>query len=232
MIHRVASVLLAHPWWLAVGLGVLVSLVPTIDLWFSGLYFSPDSGAWVPRSILMQFARSGLPPLIIGGLIFVVLLWAAGRVLNIVVWGITGRLTAYLIMTIGLGPGLIVESVLKTQSGRARPRDVTIFGGDAAFTPPLWMADACDRNCSFVSGHAALAFWTTAFAFLMPSAYRVPVIAAGVTLGAIMGLARIAEGAHFLSDVIFSGLIVTGLNVWIAGRMGVPGATEGDADGA
>jgi lipid A 4'-phosphatase len=232
MIRRAGEELLAHPWWMAAGLAALVSLIPAVDLWFSGLFFTPQPQSWVPRSNVMQFARSGIPPLIIGGLVTVVLLWIAGRITGTALWTITGRKISYLVISLALGPGLIVESLLKTQSGRARPRDVINFGGSADFTPPLWLADACERNCSFVSGHAAVAFWTTAFAFLLPPAHRSIVIAAGVFLGAAMGLARMMEGAHFLSDVVFAGLIVVGFNMWLAGRMGLADAVSGKADGA
>ncbi len=216
MIGQTASFLRAHPWGTALFCAAVLSLVPVIDLWFSTLFFGAELGTWVPRSALMQFARSGLPPLAIGALLFIVLIWIASRVIGGAIWGVTGRRTAYLVTSLLLGPGLIVESLLKTQSGRARPRDITIFGGDEPFTPALWMADSCERNCSFVSGHAALAFWVTAFAFLLPNAHRAHALTAGIVLGTLMGLVRIAEGAHFLSDVFYAGLIVVGLNVWLA----------------
>ena len=229
MIASLISPLRAHPWWVVLFCAALLSLVPIIDLWFSTLFFSADFGTWVPRSAFMQFARSGVPPLIIGTLLFVVLVWVANRVLGGSIWGINGQQTAYLIASLLIGPGLIVESLLKTQSGRARPRDTTVFGGDDPFAPALWLADSCDRNCSFVSGHAALAFWVTAFAFLLPKAYRLHGLIAGIALGALMGLARIAEGAHFLSDVFYAGVIVVGLNVWLARlfKLDQPGSGTG-----
>ena len=134
-------------------------------------------------------------------------------------WDITGRKAGFLLVTILLGPGLIVESFLKVYSGRARPRDIVAFGGDDPFTPAIWLAESCSRNCSFVSGHAALAFWVTAFAFLLPSGQRTILLVGGIVLGLLMGLARMAEGAHFLSDIIFAGLIVVGLNTYAAKLM-------------
>lgn len=53
----------------------------------------------------------------------------------------------------------------------------------------------------------------------MPAEHRMPVFVAGLALGALMGIARMAEGAHFLSDIVFAGLIVVGLNVWLWNRM-------------
>ena len=72
----------------------------------------------------------------------------------------------YLLTSLLLGPGLVVESFLKTFSGRARPKEIIEFGGEATFSSALVFSDQCLRNCSFVSGHAAIAFWLTAYAFI------------------------------------------------------------------
>ncbi len=213
------STVWAHPWKTAVAMAALLILFPMIDIWASSLFFDTATSLWVKRTNLMQFARSGVPPLIIGALLFSIALWTAGRALKQYIWSLTGRKILYLILTLALGPGLIVESVLKVYVGRARPRDIMAFGGQDVFTPALWLSDACTRNCSFVSGHAALAFWTTAFAFLVPKESRAVVFVSGLALGALMGITRMAEGAHFLSDVVFSGIIVVGLNIWLAHRL-------------
>ncbi|MBT4739164.1 MAG: phosphatase PAP2 family protein [Rhodospirillaceae bacterium] len=216
MLRSTASLVVRHHWFATVGLAVVVSVFPIMDLWASGFFFDRAATAWTPRSNVMQFARSGVPPLIIGALLFCLTLWIAGRIFGQLFWDMTGRKAGFLLATILLGPGLIVESFLKVYSGRARPRDIIAFGGDDPFTPAIWLADSCSRNCSFVSGHAALAFWVTAFAFLLPAGQRTLMLGAGIALGLLMGLARMAEGAHFLSDIIFAGLIVVGLNTYMA----------------
>jgi len=166
----------------------------------------------------MAFSRTVLPQIIIGVLIAVAVLWLIGRVMRMAFATALGRRVGFLVVSLAVGPGLLVESVLKSFSGRARPRDITVFGGEHPFTPAIWLADSCERNCSFVSGHAALAFWTTAFAFVCPAPYRAWVLVGGLVLGGLMGLARMAEGAHFLSDVFFAGFFVVALNVWLARR--------------
>jgi len=201
------------------GLAIILCIFPSTDIWFSSLFFDSETQEWVKRSNIMQFLRSGIPPLVIGTMIFYLLLWGAGHFLNFVMWNANSRNAGFLLVSLTVGPGLLVESILKTQLGRPRPRDTSLFGGQESFVSALWPVGSCERNCSFVSGHAALAFWATAFAFLLPPPYRLPVILAGLILGLIMGLARIAEGAHFLSDVVFAGIIVVGLNVWLARRM-------------
>jgi membrane-associated phospholipid phosphatase len=69
----------------------------------------------------------------------------------------------------------------------------------------------CPSNCSFVSGHAALGFSLVAFAFLFPPGdMRRRVTVAALAIGTVIGLGRIAQGAHFLSDVVYAGLLVYG----------------------
>ena len=71
-----------------------------------------------------------------------------------------------------LGPGLVVNGILKEHWGRARPRDVTQFGGDRRFTPALVIADQCERNCSFSAGHPSAGFALAALAYASISRRR------------------------------------------------------------
>ncbi len=176
MLSNALAKVIERPWWGAIFGAVLVSAFPQLDLWASGLFFDDDSATWTPRSNLMQFARSGVPPIIIGMLLFVLVLWIAGRVLGQSFWSVTGRKAVYLVTTLLIGPGLIVESFLKVFHGRARPRDVMPFGGDDPFTPALWLSDACVRNCSFVSGHAGVGILGHSICF---SSSRWPSVTAG-----------------------------------------------------
>jgi lipid A 4'-phosphatase len=76
----------------------------------------------------------------------------------------------------------------------------------------LVIADACARNCSFVSGHAAIAFWVTAYAFLVPASHRLQAMGAALGFGSAVALMRVMQGAHFLSDVVYAGVIVVAVN--------------------
>ena len=102
---------------------------------------------------------------------------------------------------------LLVNGVLKTHSGRARPADVAAFGGEAAFTPPLRMADECARNCAFVSGEGAgaVALAIGVGALAPPSRGLRAGLAA---MAALVCALRVATGRHFLSDVVFAALLV------------------------
>lgn len=107
----------------------------------------------------------------------------------------------FLLALIVVGPVMLVNTGLKDHWGRARPVEIAEFGGDRSYSPPLSPATQCDTNCSFVSAHAAAGFaliglyWTTR---------RRRWLAAGIALGSAVGLGRMLQGAHFLSDVVFA----------------------------
>ena len=81
------------------------------------------------------------------------------------------------------------------------------FGGDQAFRPWNRFDGACVKNCAFASGEAASGFWMVAPALLAPPPWRAAAIAAALLYGAAASALRVAFGGHFLSDVLFGGLI-------------------------
>lgn len=125
-----------------------------------------------------------------------------------------GRSILFLMTTIVLGPGLLVNVVLKEHWGRPRPIDVTKFGGDQHFVSWWDPRGDCPKNCSFVSGDVSGAIWTLAPAALVPPQWRALAYGAALALGMGMAAARMMAGAHFFTDVVFAG-VFTFLIVWI-----------------
>lgn len=122
------------------------------------------------------------------------------------------RIIVFLLMTLTIG-GLVVEGYMKSTWDRARPRDVVAFGGDAQFTPAWVVSDQCSKNCSFVSGHAAIGFYFMVFGWVKrKKAWIVP----GLVLGIALGITRVVQGGHFPSDVILPGFIVVILSQWLS----------------
>ena len=66
-----------------------------------------------------------------------------------------------------------------------------------------------------MSGHTAVIFWSLALALLLPHRYRKWGISAVIILGIATGIARIAQGSHFVSDVFFSATITYALILWL-----------------
>ncbi len=120
--------------------------------------------------------------------------------------GLDLRRVLFLVLSFAVGPGLVVNGLLKAHWGRARPNEIVEFGGGAAFTPALVPADQCASNCSFVSGDVAVAFAYVAFALLLPARWRPGGLAAAGLLGVGIAALRVLQGAHFLSDVVFAAL--------------------------
>jgi lipid A 4'-phosphatase len=113
---------------------------------------------------------------------------------------------SFLLLVLLLLPGVVVNYVLKDNSfGRPRPVQVEQYGGERQFAPVFVYSGQCSKNCSFVSGHAATAFFTIAFAWAF-GCRRIFIL--GLLLGAVVSAVRMAQGAHFLSDVIFSFWVV------------------------
>lgn len=101
-----------------------------------------------------------------------------------------------------LGPGFSSWAV-KEHTLRARPFDVTEFGGDRTFTPALEQANQCTDNCAFISGHVACGFFLVSLMLIDPRR-RYLWLAAGLLAGALVALARMSVGAHWLSDALWA----------------------------
>lgn len=186
-------------------LGALFLAVPEIDLSIAALGYRPGTGFVLGQYFPFQTLHDAVPAL--------VMLIPAGALLGWFSRHLPGRQALFLILAVALGPGLLANTILKDNWGRARPSHLVEFGGTKQFTPPLIPADQCPKNCAFVSGDAAGGFAFLAPALLAPLAWRRRAVYAALATGAIFGANRILQGGHFLSDVIFAGFFVGGA-IW------------------
>ena len=127
----------------------------------------------------------------------------------------SGRAVVFLIATLVLGPGLLVNVTMKDYWPRSRPIDVPELGGSEQFVAWWDPRGACPKNCSFVAGESAGAFWTLAPATLAPPQWRPLAYAAAVAFGLGVSAMRIAFGGHFFTDAVFAGVFMF-LIVWVA----------------
>lgn len=125
----------------------------------------------------------------------------------------------YLLLTFSIGSGLIIHAALKEHWGRPRPKQVIEFGGKQPFRPYYEpnTGKQPEPSKSFTSGHASLGYFFFSFAFL-GALYRSRLLfwlglGAGLSLGALLSLTRVAQGGHFLSDTLASALIMW-LTAW------------------
>jgi membrane-associated PAP2 superfamily phosphatase len=180
---------------------------PGIDLWFSTLFWDGSRGFFLKEAWWAEATYELIPKLVPVITAAALLTLAHNLIRKRPLGQFTNRRVLYLVLALALGPGLVVNVVFKDHWGRARPRDVAEFGGNDRFTPAFVISDECDRNCSFVAGHPSVLFWLASVAFVVRRRRRLW-FATAAGLGALAGLARIVQGAHFLSDVVFSGLFV------------------------
>ena len=197
--------------------GAVLYRFPSIDLFFAGLFHDPGSGFPAARDPDVQAIRKAF--IWVGYVVFAGLLLSvsARHLWGRYLFGLTRRSICFIVVFSVLGPGLIVNHVFKDHWDRARPRAIVEFGGEKSFTPPLAIADQCERNCSFVSGEASYGFAYAALAFLVAPRWRRRVFWAAVGFGSVVGAFRMLVGAHFLSDVFFAGVFTIAM-AWYAHR--------------
>jgi lipid A 4'-phosphatase len=181
-----------------------VAIAPDIDIQVAGLFF--DGRSFAQRQWWQNALHHGVGYFLAVSAIAVVGIYLFNRVTSRSIAGIDGRRALFVVLVIVMGPGLIVNATLKDQFGRARPRDIVEFGGTREFTPAFVVSNECRTNCSFSSGDAAAGFCSIALAMALSRRRRY--MALGVTFGVLVSVARMAAGAHYLSDIVTSFFIV------------------------
>jgi lipid A 4'-phosphatase len=119
-------------------------------------------------------------------------------------WRAAGLFYALLL---ALGPGVLVNLVLKPYWERPRPDNTVPFGGQSEFVPVFERGQGRE-DYSFPSGHASMGFYLMAPAFVFRRRrprLALAFLALGLGAGSLIGLARIVAGAHFASDVLWAG---------------------------
>lgn len=121
-------------------------------------------------------------------------------------WARFRRHSIYLVLVMAVGPGLVTNAILKDHWGRPRPRDVEPLGGLHPYEPLLTM-DFSSPGKSFPCGHATMGFFFFAFYFLWrrshPKLAWATLVGAGL-YGLAIGWARVVQGGHFPSDVLWA----------------------------
>ena len=210
--------------------GAILYRFPGIDLFFAGLFHDPGTGFPAARDPDIRTLRRGFIWIGYAAFAGIALSVACRHLWGRYLFGLTRRSICFIVVFSIVGPGVIVNNLLKDHWDRARPRQIVEFGGDRVFTPPLVIADQCERNCSFVSGEAAYGFGYAALAFLVPLRLRRRVFWAAVGFGSAVGAVRMAMGAHFLSDVFFAAVLVIALAWYTHGAIVVRGRLDGTMD--
>ena len=181
------------------------ALRPDLDLAVAHLFY--DGGGFIGHDALDKFGRDffRVTPFVV--LAAYAALWILKRLGRWRGWAPSARAMIFLIATIAIGPGIVVNLGLKDHWHRPRPIQTQDFNGPNTFKP--WYDDqgGCKKNCSFVSGEAATGFWMVAPALVLPPPWRSFAIVVAFAFGIAASLLRMAFGGHYLSDVLLGGFV-------------------------
>lgn len=120
-------------------------------------------------------------------------------------WRNRRRGAALVVLTLLIAPGLLINALGKDYWGRPRPRDVLVFQGQQEFRR-IHQPAGPGRGESFPCGHASVGFLFASLYFVARRReLRWAALGTGLGYGALLGVARMAQGGHFASDVIWSG---------------------------
>ena len=186
---------------------IFVTVSPYLDMYTSGLFYYGKSQFFLQSyyDITIFFRKVVLRAIIIYILILPILsMWLP---LNKFYFGFTFNIREVVFLWVaGLFNLLIIINLFfKSFWGRARPGDILQLGGKESFTPWYEISNACNTNCSFVSGDAAIGFSLIALYFITKNKIFFWL---SLLFGSALGLIRIMEGGHFFSDVLMAAVIV------------------------
>lgn len=203
--------------------GTLIFRATDADLAIAETFYAGAPAGWTlsddqPWKALYEYGC--FPAMVVG--IFGLLAAAASLVVPAIVP--LRKPGLFLGLALIIGPGLLVNTVFKPNWGRPRPNQTTAFGGEHEFVFVCGMGS--DQKCkSFPCGHASMGFF-----FMVPAFFFFPkrpragfaVLLMGLGYGGLVGLARIVQGRHFASDVLWAAAMVyfSGLVLYYVMRIG------------
>jgi lipid A 4'-phosphatase len=207
------------PLWLATIVFLLLLVLCTVtelDLSLAAYFYKPElPEAWfladiAPWSWLYRYGEYPALVMVAGALLVLL-----GSLIQ-PAWVRYRRQCLFLVLVVALGPGLLVNGLLKPAWGRPRPRQIEQFGGSYACRP-WWQPGGPGAGKSFMSGHTAMGYALVAGAMLVPRRRHVwphgLALAGAFAYGTLMGVARIFQGGHFTSDVLWTGGLMCALVV-------------------
>jgi lipid A 4'-phosphatase len=185
---------------------IIVILSPIIDNSVAELSYNSKSGSFYGENSLPVKVIYHLVPWLTGFMIIFPISW--------LVWSKikhdekqlqqAKRFSIIILLSLALGPGLLVNTIFKGNWGRARPYQVL---RDGKIFTPVWQANLQQKNQrSFSSGHASIGFFLGIP--LLALGRRRSAVLASLAGGAVVGCVRILQGGHYVTDVLFSGAFV------------------------
>jgi lipid A 4'-phosphatase len=159
----------------------------------------------LPWSLLYRAAPWVTATLVVAGLAALTLSFTRAR-------GDWRRAGVLVLLAVALGPGLLANALFKDHWQHPRPRELIEFSGPLHYVPSPLIGS--EGGASFPCGHCSVGFMFAAGWWIWKRrrpAWAAASLAGGLALGALLGVGRLAAGAHFLSDIVWSALLAFGV---------------------
>jgi lipid A 4'-phosphatase len=183
----------------------------TLDLAIARVFYRPDTADhWplaheLPWSLLYRAASWVTATLVLGGLAGLAASFGRARA----DWR---RAAVLVLLGVAIGPGLLANAVFKDHWQHPRPRDLMEFSGPVRYVPAPLIGT--EGGASFPCGHCSVGFMFAAGWWIWKRrrpAWARASLAGGLALGLLLGVGRMAAGAHFFSDIVWSALLAFGV---------------------
>ena len=207
--------------WIVLGAMFLVLVAVTAgltavgaDLRLAGRFYEPTKGWFLgseqPWQWLYQYGT--IPGLVVT--LAALVGWFAGKFRrNLAGWR---PYCLLVVLTTVIASGILVNAVLKQYWGRPRPDQITAFGGQWNYRD-VHRPGIPGQGGSFPSGHCAMGFTLVSLFFVHRRSKLIAYVGGGtgIVLGGALSVTRIVQGAHFLTDTLWS----LGINLIVAAAL-------------
>jgi len=198
-------------WWLPILIMVILApFTPWLDKGIENYFYNKDVGFVSNEFIAFVYNYLILPADIVFAFALVLYLLSFFKK-N---WKTWRKPSLALILAFAIGAGFVAHALLKDHWGRPRPKQVIEYGGTQEFRPfykPNFFHQPYPSK-SFPCGHCLSGFYFFSLAFAGQRLGKKWLFWSGiflaVSLGGILSYTRMAQGGHFLSDTLFSALIM------------------------
>lgn len=185
-------------------IGTILFRLTDLDLSIQRIFFHESNGWFLKDYLLFKllYKYGTIPALVVSFYSLLRLVFVKKNKMT----SYHRKIHIFILLTMLVGPGLIVNFTFKQHWGRPRPRQVIEFGGKSAFSP-VWIKVPKGRGNSFPSGHASMGFYFFIIFFILrrKNSYKaVFALIGAIIFGLTIGLGRIAQGGHFASDILWA----------------------------
>ena len=179
-------------------------IFPGIDIAFSKLFYVDGVGFPYRNHIVSIIVYKSVRFLTISLAVICLLSLFSNKMAGLLKF--SRKQAGFILIIALLTPGILVHWVMKPVWERARPVNITEFGGEYDYTSFYQIGVGQDGK-SFPSGHASMATSLIALGYVVAQNRRRKVFIATSIYAFIASMCRVWQGGHYISDITFSALL-------------------------